>query len=327
MKKYIAGIIFVLIILVILPFLGITDIKINSIFKNIDNNTESYIFWYLRVPRTLLGFLAGSILAIAGLIFQNIFKNSLATPYTLGISSGASAGVVIAIKLGLSISFLGLNGTYFYGFIGAFLSILFILTIAKLVRSFSIYTLLMTGVAVNFFFSSLIVILHYLFDFSQTVSILRWLMGGITPTGYKQILFLTPFFICFIGFTFLTKNQLLIASGGDNFAYSKGLNIKYFRILVFIVTSLIIGIIVSIVGPIGFIGLVIPHISRIFFKRDFNAVIFMSIIMGGTLLLITDFISRILIPPVEIPVGIITSLIGAPFFLFVLISSLRNINN
>jgi len=306
--------------LLFLPFFGL--IKINF-FDLLQNNNNSFIFWQLRVPRTILGFIAGSALALAGLIFQNIFKNSLATPYTLGVSTGASAGIVLGIKLHLTSSFLGLNGIYIFGFLGALIAITVILGIAKLVKSYSIYTLLMSGVAINFFFSSLIVLVQYLFDFTHTITILRWLMGGITTTGYRELLFFLPVYIFFIFASFLLKNELLIASAGDEFAYSKGLNIKNFRILLFVLVSFIIGVLVSFVGPIGFIGLIVPHIARIIFKKDFQSVLFFTIITGGILLSLTDFIARILIPPVEIPVGIITSLMGAPFFLFILISSLR----
>lgn len=319
-KKYVFLTILGLLVLILLPFIGIIKIDLTTLFRE---NSSSFIFWQLRLPRTLLGFMAGSSLALAGLIFQNLFKNSLATPYTLGISSGASAGIVLGIKLHLSATLLGINGLVILGFGGALLSIGVILGIARLVRSYSIYTLLMSGVAINFFFSSFILITQYLFDFSQTLSILRWLMGGISVTGYRELLFLLPVFVFFILAAILLKKELVIASAGEAFAYAKGLNIRRFRIIVFITVSFIIGILVSLVGPIGFVGLIIPHISRLIFRRDFKSILAFTIISGGLFLAITDFVSRILIRPVEIPVGIITSLMGAPFFLFVLISHLR----
>ena len=319
-KKYVFLTILGLLVLILLPFIGIIKIDLSTLFSE---NSSSFIFWQLRLPRTLLGFMAGSSLALAGLIFQNLFKNSLATPYTLGISSGASAGIVLGIKLHLSATLLGINGLVILGFGGALLSIGVILGIARLVRSYSIYTLLMSGVAINFFFSSFILITQYLFDFSQTLSILRWLMGGISVTGYRELLFLLPVFVFFILAAILLKKELVIASAGEAFAYAKGLNIRRFRIIVFITVSFIIGILVSLVGPIGFVGLIIPHISRLIFRRDFKSILAFTIISGGLFLAITDFVSRILIRPVEIPVGIITSLMGAPFFLFVLISHLR----
>ncbi len=319
-KKYLLLLIIGLVMVMLLPFIGIININLASLFEN---SNSSFIFWQIRIPRTLLGFMAGSSLALAGLIFQNIFKNSLATPYTLGVSSGAAAGVVLGIKLNLSMTFLGLNGLYIYGFAGALLSIGVILGIARIVKSYSIYTLLMSGVALNFLFSSIIVLIQYLFDFTQTISILRWLMGGITPIGYKELLFLFPLYIFFILGTYFLKNELLIASAGEEFAYSKGLDIRKFRIIIFVAVSFMIGILVSFVGPIGFIGLIVPHTARLLFKRDFKLMLGFTIILGGMLLTLTDFLARTMIPPAEIPVGIITSLMGAPFFLFVLITHLR----
>ncbi len=303
-----------------LPFFGTVKLSFSSI---LNNETDRLIFWEIRVPRLILGFLAGAILSLSGLLFQNIFKNSLATPYTLGISSGASAGVVIAIKLNLSFLFLGFGARSLFGFLGALLSIFLIISIARLVGSFSIYTLLMSGIAINFFFSSLVAITLYLFDFTQTISILRWLLGGIEPVRYSELIFLSIIFVIFVIIVFLIKDQLLILSIGDEFAISKGLDIKKFRLTIFFIVSIVIGILVTRTGPIGFVGLIVPHISRLIFK-NMKTNIIITIIMGGLFLGYADFIARILIPPVEIPVGIITSLIGAPFFIFVLITSLRN---
>ena len=308
-------------IFIFLPFIGVTKLSLHSVMNN---ETDKLIFFEIRIPRLILGFLAGSILSLSGLLFQNIFKNSLATPYTLGISSGASAGVVIAIKLNISFLFLGFSSRSLFGFLGALFSIFLIISIAKLVRSFSIYTLLMSGIAINFFFSSLVAITLYLFDFTQTISILRWLLGGIEPVKYTELIFLTIIFFFYVIFIFIIKNQLLISSIGDEFAISKGLDIKKFRLLIFFIVSIITGILVTVTGPIGFVGLIVPHISRLIYKNNMNLNILITTLLGGLFLSYADFIARILIPPVEIPVGIITSLIGAPFFIFVLITSLRN---
>jgi iron complex transport system permease protein len=321
-KKYLIIAITGLTILVMLPFLGVVNIDMEALFS-LEQSTGSFIFWQLRVPRTLLAFLVGSTLALSGLIFQNLFKNALATPYTLGVSSGAAASTVLAMKMKISIAFLGLNGIYIYGFSGALITILIILAIARFVKSFSIYTLLMSGIALNFFFSSFILLIQYLLDFTETVSVLRWLMGGLTITGYSEIIFFAPLYIFFVVTTFVVKNELILVSGGDQFAYSKGLNVRKFRIFIFIMVSFVVGLVVSIAGPIGFVGLIVPHISRLIFKDDFKAVIYFTIFIGGLLLVVTDFLARILIPPVEIPVGIITSFMGAPFFLFILISRLK----
>ena len=319
-RKYVFLLILAAGILVMIPFVGIMKIDLNTLFQKTDS---SFIFWQLRVPRTLLGFVTGSCLALAGLIFQNLFRNSLATPYTLGISSGAAAGMVLGIKLHLSASFLGLSGPVILGIFGALISIGVVLGIARMVKSYSIYTLLLCGVAINFFFSSFILISQYLFDFTQTLTILRWLMGGISVAGYRELFIMFPVTVFFVMSAWLLRKELIIASAGEAFAHSKGLNIRGFRILVFVLVSLIIGILVSFTGPIGFVGLIIPHIGRLLFRRDFKAILIFTTIFGGMFLAITDFVARTLIRPAEIPVGIITSLMGAPFFLFVLIASLR----
>lgn len=319
-KKYILISVFGLLVLVCLPFIGQVKLDIQSLFGD---NSGSFIFWQLRVPVTVLSFIVGSTLALAGLIFQNIFKNSLATPYTLGVSSGSAAAAVLAIKMNISLSFLGMNGIYLYGFIGALITIFLIIGIAKFVRSFSIYTLLMCGIALNFFFSSIILLIQYLSDYAQTHSVLRWLMGSLEVAGYNEIIFLLPLYFFFIIATFLLRNDLILLSAGDSFAHSKGMNVRTFRVFILIIVSFIVGVVVTIAGPIGFIGLIVPHISRLIFKNDFKAVIYFTIFIGGLLLVLTNFLAKNIMAPVYIPVGIITSFIGAPFFLFVLISKLK----
>lgn len=319
-KRYIFISIFGFLVLLGLPFIGQVKLDIQAL---LGDNTASFIFWQLRVPVTILSFIVGSTLALSGLIFQNIFKNSLATPYTLGVSSGAAAAAVLAIKLNISLSFLGMNGIYIYGFIGALLTIFVILGIARFVRSFSIYTLLMSGIALNFFFSSCILLIQYLSDYAQTASVLRWLMGSLSVAGYNEILFLLPLYLFFIFAAFLMRSELILLSAGDSFAHSKGMNVRRFRTITLVVVSFIVGVVVTIAGPIGFIGLIVPHISRLIFKNDFKTVIYFTIFIGGLLLVLTNFVARNLIAPVEIPVGIITSFLGAPFFLFVLVSRLR----
>lgn len=309
-----------ILIIIMIPFLGIIDLDISKLFSN---DTDSFIFWQLRFPRTIMAFLVGSSLALGGLIFQNIFKNSLATPYTLGVSSGAAAGTVAALKLNLALSVFGINLVYIAGFLGGIFSIILILGISRITKSYSVYTILMSGVAINFFFSAFILLIQYMVDITQTISVLRWLMGSISTSGYKDILILLPAWIFFVATAFLLKNELILISAGESFAVTRGLDVKKFRILLFIIVSLITGIIVSIAGPIGFIGLIVPHISRQLIKDDFRFLVIVTIVFGGILLAVADLLARTLMPPIEIPVGIITSFFGAPFFLFILISSLR----
>jgi iron complex transport system permease protein len=319
-KKIIILVLFAFFLLVFTPFFGIIPIEIRNIFQN---NSNSFIFWHLRVPRALLGFTAGAILALSGLVCQNLFKNSLATPDLLGISSGAAAGAVIALKFDLNFSFLGVRGLYIFSSLGALSAVLFVFFIARLIKNTTLYTFLMSGVAINFFFSSIIVVFQYVLDYSDTFSLLRWLMGGLSVSGYNEIIFLLFLLILFLFFTFYFKKEFLLISAGDDFAQSRGLNVANFRIFSFLGLSFFVGAVVSICGPIGFIALIVPHISRSWGSSQYNNTAVFTLFLGGCLLVLADFVARIAIPPVDIPVGIVTSLLGAPFFLMILIAHLK----
>jgi iron complex transport system permease protein len=312
--------IIVFLLLLLLPLWGIVPINWQTILKS---NSNSFVFWQLRVPRTLLGFVSGSILALSGLVCQNLFKNNLATPDLLGISSGAAAGAVLALKFNLFVSFLGLGGLVLFSYLGALSAVLFVLLISRILRNASLYTFLMCGVALNFFYSALIVFFQYLFDFSNTFSLLRWLMGGISVVGYHEIIFLSALLLIFLILMFFFKSAFLLVSAGDQFAQSRGLPVNHFRIYSFLGLTFIVGAVVSICGPIGFIALIVPHISRLWCKINYNETVVFSILLGGGFLVVADFLARALMPPVDIPVGIITSLFGAPFFLLLIISQLK----
>ena len=316
------GLLFLLAVLLLVctPFLGITPIDLRGIFGSSSN---SFIFWHLRVPRTILGFVAGAILALSGLVCQNLFKNNLATPDLLGISSGAAAGAVVALKFKLHLSFLGTGGIYVFSYLGAISAVLFIFLVARLIRNSSLYTFLMSGVAINFFYSSVIVFFQYIFDYSDTFSLLRWLMGGISVAGYGEIVFLLVLAVIFLLVVFLFKKEFLLVSAGDDFARSRGLNVANFRIYSFLGLAFFVGAVVSTCGPIGFIALVVPHVSRSWGRSHYGATVAFTFLLGGVLLVMADLLARTLIPPVDIPVGIVTALLGAPFFLLLLIAELK----
>lgn len=307
-----------LVVLAILPFFGPSDWQKDL---NISEEEKSFIFWQLRLPRTLLGLGAGAVLALAGLIFQNLFRNGLATPYTLGVSSGAAAGAVAALKLQLGFSFLGLGAMQAAGFLGALVSVGLILLIARSIRSYAVYTLPMAGIAINFFFSALIVLLQYLQDYAHTLSIMRWLMGGVEASGYREPGLMAVMAIVFLGLSLALRRELVLSAAGDSFAAGKGLEIQRFRLGLLVIVSLFVGITVSLIGPVGFIGLVIPHVCRSLAGSDYRAQILLSAWLGGVTLTLADFLSRTLIAPAEIPVGIITSFFGAPFFVYILVST------
>lgn len=301
-----------LLILCISPYLGLI----------IDNPAiEYHVLTQLRLPRVLFAFIAGAGLALCGMVFQAMFHNPLATPFTLGVASGASLGAAIYVYLGFSFTLLGLDGGAFAAFLGALLAISFVYTISRYQNGFSPETLLLTGVAISFFFSSLILFTQYLSNLTDSFQILRWLMGSLTTVGYRDIIQLLPFVtLCSAIILWLTR-ELNLLMAGDDIALSRGVSVQKIRYSLFFVTSLCVGAIVALCGPIGFIGMMVPHICRLIIGSDHRYLAPASLFVGGSFLIVCDTISRLVIAPAEIPVGVITTLLGGPFFLWLLIKS------
>ncbi|MDH5357257.1 MAG: iron ABC transporter permease [Gammaproteobacteria bacterium] len=306
-------IIFIVTIIIVLlsPNLGL----INTANPEI----QHHILTQLRIPRVLFAFLAGSGLAICGMVFQAMFHNPLATPFTLGVASGASLGAAFYVYLGFSFSFLGIDGTTFAAFTGALIAISFVYGISRFRSGFSLETLLLTGVAISFFFSSLILFIQYLSNVSDSFRILRWLMGGLSIVGYRDIFQLLPFVSVCIAVILWLSRELNLLMAGDDIALSRGVAVQPIRYLLFFVTSLCVGAIVALCGPIGFIGMMVPHICRLLIGSDHRWLIPATILFGGGFLILCDTIARLIIAPAEIPVGVITTLLGGPFFLWLLI--------
>ncbi len=278
------------------------------------------IFLYIRLPRTILAFTVGGALTLCGSIYQMIFRNPLATPYTLGVAQGASFGAVMGILL-FSSSFFIFSGIVIFSFSGALFTVLLIFFIVYLKRNYSHYVLLLSGVAVSFFFSALILFLEYLSDFTKGFEIIRWLMGSLSTVGYKDVILISSFLIPISVLLYFLSEHVFLMTIGDELAFNRGVNVKKVRMVIFFITSLLIGSIVAVCGPIGFVGLIVPHIVRLIFGNNLRKNFFVLIFFGGTFLLICDIFARNLIYPAEIPIGVITSLIGGPFFLWVLFTS------
>jgi iron complex transport system permease protein len=250
-----------------------------------------------------------------------MFRNPLATPFTLGVSSGASLGAATYVWLGLSFGFLGMSGISLFAFLGAMAAILIVWGLTQLKGSFSTTTMLLAGVAVSFFFSSLILFLQYLSDFAQSFRILRWLMGGLEVLGFDSVLSLLPMVLIGILILALLRYELDLLATGEDIATSRGVAVKKVRAVLFVVTSLMVGGVVAVCGPIGFVGMMAPHICRLLTGWNHGHLLPATILFGGAFLTLCDTFARTLIAPVEIPVGIITALLGGPFFIWLLLSS------
>jgi iron complex transport system permease protein len=299
-------------------FIGKVDIDPKALFDL--NSMDSKIFYDIRVPRVLLAFFAGGILALSGLLFQTLFRNPLTTPFTLGISSGATLGAAIAIIFGFHSHFIGFSAVSFFAFLGALFTVGLIYYFSKKLTSSTDHRLILVGIALSFFFSSLLLILYYLSDFEESYLIMRFTMGSLETVGFLDIypLMIGTILLLFVSYFF--QEELKLLSVDYEFAYLRGVDVEKMMLTLFITISLAVGILVSITGPIGFVGLIIPHIVKLLFKRSADKLIIISFLGGGLFLILCDTLSRALPTISEIPVGIITSLIGGIIFIYLLLN-------
>lgn len=299
------------------PFIGMESIGFASIFAD---GIDSDIFWSLRVPRTALAFVSGASLAMAGMVFQSMFKNPMATPFTLGVAAGASLGAATYVTFSFSFSLFGIHGISIFSLAGAGLSISIVYGLSRIKSGMSAGSTLLAGIAVSFFFSSLNLFMQYVNDFTQTFRIIRWLMGGLEVVSYDALFQTLPFFIPGAMVVLYFTRELNLLAIGDDIAISRGVDATRVKAALFFATSLMVGGVVAVCGPIGFVGMMAPHIMRLLIGADHRYLAPTSAIFGGIFLTVCDTFARTAIAPAEIPVGIITALLGGPFFIWLLIS-------
>jgi iron complex transport system permease protein len=310
-----------IVVLLAAPLIGTESISPLKVLGRRMSQTESLIFWQMRLPRTCMAFLAGAGLALSGMALQALFRNPLATPFTLGISSGGAFGAVLYIVFqSVHFAIFGFSGQFIFSLIGSTLAIMIVYGLTKARHGFSTATMLLAGVAVNFFFSSLILFLQYVSGYRELFQMVRWLMGGIDVGGFNRVLNVFPFVIGGGIIVFYLTRELNLMTTGEEIAQSRGVDVKSVKKMVFFATSLMVGGIVAICGPIGFVGMMAPHICRILLGPDHRFLSPASFLFGGMFLTLCDTLARTLIAPAEIPVGVITALIGGPFFIWLLVS-------
>ena len=313
-------------VLVGAPLLGMGTMPLSVIWQPGADTMEAEVFWRLRLPRVLLAFLAGAGLALGGMSFQALFRNALATPFTLGVASGASLGAALYVRLGL---LSGSSGALFFllerlgvslfALLGALLAIGLVYGLSRARRGFSTSTMLLAGVAISFFFSSLILFIQYTSDFFNSFRILRWLMGGLSGADYWGALSVLVF-TCAGGLVLLyLSRELDLLTTGEEIATSRGVNVNRIKMLLFLAVSLMVGGIVAVCGPIGFVGLMCPHICRLMVGPDHRYLMPATLLFGGVFLTLCDALTRVLFAPTEMPVGVLTAFLGGPFFLWLLL--------
>ena len=307
-------------VILLAPFIGMKFIPFSILFNSVAGSVDANIFFNIRMPRVLTAALAGAGLAVSGMTFQSMFRNSLATPFTLGVSSGASLGASVYVWSGLSFAFAGIPGVSLFSFAGAGIAILFVYGITKMKGGFSTATMLLAGVAISFFFSSLILLIQYVCDMTHSFRIVRWLMGGLEAVGFQPAVNMFPFVVLGCVIVFFQLNGLNLLSVGEEIAVSRGVDASKTKKLLFFATSLMVGGVVAVCGPIGFVGMMVPHICRLLIGPDHRYLMPATILFGSAFLVICDTIARTAFAPVEMPVGIITALLGGPFFIWLLLS-------
>nr|WP_314264800.1 iron ABC transporter permease [uncultured Moellerella sp.] len=284
-----------------------------------DDPRSSTVFWQIRFPRVLAAILIGGGLAIAGAAYQGMFRNPLVSPDILGVSAGAGVGAVMGIFFGQSMVYIQLAA-----FIGGLIAVTLVCSIARLARQHDpILSLVLVGVAISALCGSAISLMKILADpYTQLPSITFWLLGGLSSITKQDLTVSLPIMIIGIIPLILLRWRMNLLSLSDEEAKSLGVNVRLIRAIFIVSATLITASAVSIAGIIGWIGLVIPHISRMLVGANFRYQLPVSMVLGAIMLLITDTLARS-IASIELPLGILTSAVGAPFFLFILLQTRR----
>jgi iron complex transport system permease protein len=308
--------------LLVLPLVGSARISYARAFAGLSPDAE--ILFYARLPRVLLALLAGGALASAGTLFQALLRDALATPYTLGVSSGASLGAVIAISAGLH-QIAGFPAIWVAALLGAGTVLVVVLGIATQGRRMSSFTLLLAGVTINSICLACILFLQYLADFGQSFAIVRWLLGGIDAVEYSTLGWLAAAVFPFAGFLFWKARDWNLLAVGEEWAAARGVNASRLLLGGYLAGSFVTGSVTALTGPIGFVGLIVPHALRLWLGADHRRLIPCAFFTGAAFLAVCDTLARTVLAPTEIPVGVITAMTGGPFFIWMLRSKRRSL--
>lgn len=312
-------------VVIISLLLGTADIflweKFGELFRrertlaNFFTREEAMIVFSIRLPRILFAGLVGASLSLAGVVFQGLLRNPLADPYILGVSGGAAVGAVSGILLGVGAFSLGITGA---AFLGAMLAVFIVYTIAGTEKTISPHTLLLTGVMINAFFSALIMFIITTSTDSHLHHAIFWLMGDLSLASHREIITVGIFLVVGGTFIYHEARALNLITTGEETALHLGIEVGAIQKRLFVASSLVVAVAVSVSGIIGFVGLMIPHITRMLFGADHRLLLPASALLGASFLAAADTIARTVMAPVELPPGVITALAGAPYFIYLM---------
>jgi iron complex transport system permease protein len=308
--------------LMLCPLIGAVSLSWSDVWHGVAPHAD--IFWTLRLPRVALAGLAGAVLAVAGTVYQAVFRNDLATPFTLGVASGASLGAVLAIHLGLGAVVLGVSTLPLFAFLGAGLVVLGVFGLARARgREQDPGTILLAGVTISFLCAALILLIQFMSDVGDTNRMIRWMMGGLDVVGWTPTTRSAPFAILGTAWILSRARVLDQLLTGDALAASRGIAVRRERLALLLAASLAAGAVIAFTGPIGFVGLIVPHAMRRLSGPSHFWLTLASAGAGAAFLAVCDTVARTVAAPTEIPVGILTALLGAPFFLLLLMRGRR----
>ena len=286
--------------------------------------TSVIILLNLRLPRIFLAGLVGAALSVVGTSYQGIFKNPMADPFILGVSSGAALGATITMVFLKETHFFGISMISFSAFVGAIITTFFVYNIARVGTKVPVVTLLLAGVAINYLLSA-IISLMMTFNRDNIEEIVMWTMGSFSTAGLGDVILLSIVTVPSILFISAFSKDLNIMLLGEDSARSLGIDVNGLKKYIFVISTLMVAAVVSVSGIIGFVGLIVPHAIRMICGPDNRVVIPFSAIFGAMFLIICDTLARGILPPSEIPVGIITSIFGVPFFIFLLYKAKKKV--
>lgn len=281
--------------------------------------TAEVIITQIRLPRVICGALVGAALATAGVIYQGIFRNPMADPYVIGALTGASLGAALVIILGVGISLLGVNTLQILAFVGAILTVLVVYNISRTGSRVPVTTLLLTGIAISLFQNAIVTFLKVIAEEKLLHGLTFWIIGSLSPTeSWRFVWSVLPFILIGIVVAYLFSRDLNILALGEDQAQHLGVEIERVKWILLISGALLTAAAVSISGPIVFVGLIIPHLTRVVIGPDHRVLLPTSAIVGASFLMICDAIARVVMGSGEAPVGVITAFSGAPFFIYLL---------
>lgn len=297
--------------------IGAVQIPLDTLWGGSEDTTATTIVWQIRMPRVFLAALVGAALAVAGASFQALLKNPLADPYTLGVSSGASVGAVATLFFGMSIPFVGMFTLPLLSMVGALVTLLLVLTFARAMdKSLRMETIILTGIITSSFFGAMISLMIALTG-EELRQIIGWLLGSVAMRTWVHVQMIVPFVVIAGGWLLFRARDLNALQLGEDRAHHLGVNVSRVKKEVLIGGSVLTGAAVAVSGTIGFVGLVIPHMTRLLFGADNRHVLPLSMINGASLLILCDLVARTIIEPTELPIGVMTALLGAPVFAWI----------